>query len=477
MGLLKRIKEDVLEEEPKASSVETEAAPKQTLSVRKKNTLPPSTHNYLELKEKIHRQLIDKLDLTKLDTVLKEDLTTQVREVVESLLAEEKDLGANFNRERLTIEILNETFGLGPLEPLLNDPTVSDILVNTHRQVYVERFGKLELTNTVFKDEKHLHNIIDRIVSRIGRRVDESSPMVDARLADGSRVNAIIPPLAIDGANMSIRKFGVKKITIEELIELKTMTRSISLLLQAAVKARLNILVSGGTGSGKTTLLNILSSFIPSTERIITVEDAAELQLQQDHVVRLETRPPNLEGKGAIVQRDLIRNALRMRPDRIIVGEVRGAEALDMLQAMNTGHDGSLTTLHANSTRDSLRRLETMILMAGNNLSDRAMREQISSSLDLIIQIARLSDGTRKIMKISEITGMEGSTISLQDIFLFEKMGIEEDGTVLGGFRTTGIRPKFAEKLVYSGIALPTDMFEPKIQMPEEDERNEEPAE
>lgn len=420
-------------------------------------------HQYHEFKEKIHRLLIDKLDLTKLETIPKETLEYQVREVVESLLAEDSDMGSHINRDRLTVEILNETFGLGPLEPLLNDPTVSDILVNTHKQVYVERFGKLEITNTVFKDDTHLMNIIDRIVSQIGRRVDESSPMVDARLADGSRVNAIIPPLALDGPSLSIRKFGVRKIQVEDLIKYKTLTRPIASMLEAAVKARLNVLVSGGTGSGKTTLLNILSSFIPTTERIVTVEDAAELQLRQEHVVRLETRPPNLEGKGVIVQRDLIRNALRMRPDRIIVGEVRGGEALDMLQAMNTGHDGSLTTLHANSTRDALRRLETMILMAGANLTDKAMREQISSAINLIVQIARLGDGTRKLIKISEITGMEGNTITLQDIFVFEKMGVKEDGTVLGGFRTTGIRPKFAEQLAASGIRLPADIFDPKV--------------
>ncbi|HEX9935107.1 MAG TPA: CpaF family protein, partial [bacterium] len=306
---------------------------------------------------------------------------------------------------------------------------------------------------------------IDRIVSKIGRRVDESSPMVDARLADGSRVNAIIPPLAIDGPILSIRKFGIHKITVDDLMRLETLTPPIAKMLQAAVQSRLNILVSGGTGSGKTTLLNILSSFIPASERILTIEDAAELQLRQEHVVRLETRPPNIEGKGVVMQRDLVRNALRMRPDRIIVGEVRGAEALDMLQAMNTGHDGSLTTLHANSTRDALRRLETMILMAGSNLTERAMREQISSAINLVVQIARLSDGSRKVMKISEITGMEGETISLQDIFIFEKMGVREDGRVLGGFRTMGLRPKFAEQLEASGIDLPVDLFEPKLEV------------
>jgi pilus assembly protein CpaF len=422
-------------------------------------------HDYMELKERIHRRLIDKLDLTKLESVPKDELAQQVRDVIEDLLLEDVDVGPDFNREILTKEILNETFGLGPLEPLLNDPTVSDILVNGYKQVFVERFGKLELTNTVFKDDAHLLNIIDRIVSRIGRHVDESSPMVDARLPDGSRVNAIIPPLALDGPSVSIRKFGVNKISVHDLINLGTLTQPISQMLKAAVRARLNILISGGTGSGKTTLLNILSGFIPSTDRIVTIEDAAELQLRQEHVVRLETRPANLEGKGRVAQFDLVRNALRMRPDRIVVGEVRGAEALDMLQAMNTGHDGSLTTLHANTTRDALRRLETMILMAGSNLTEKAMREQISSAINIIIQVSRLSDGSRKIIKISEITGMEGDTISLQDIFVFEKMGVREDGQVLGGFRSTGLRPKFAEQLETSGIALPHDIFEPKLEV------------
>ena len=419
---------------------------------------------YHELKEKIHRRLIDKLDLAKLDTIPREALRNQVREVVEALLREETDLGLDLNRERLVEEILNETFGLGPLEPLLNDPTISDILINTYRQAYVERFGKLELTQTVFKDDAHLLNIIDRIVSQVGRRIDESSPMVDARLQDGSRVNAIIPPLAIDGPILSIRKFGTRRFNMDDLLRMETVTPAIEQLFQAAVRARLNILISGGTGSGKTTLLNIISCYIPSSERIVTIEDAAELQLQQGHVVRLETRPPNLEGKGQVTQRDLVRNALRMRPDRIIVGEVRGGEALDMLQAMNTGHDGSLATLHANSPRDALRRLETMILMAGMNLTDKAMREQIASAINVIVQIARLSDGSRKIVKISEVTGMEGEVVTLQDIFMFEKLGVREDGVVLGAFRTTGIRPKFAEQLEASGIQLPADVFEPNLQ-------------
>ncbi|NQT25589.1 CpaF family protein [candidate division KSB1 bacterium] len=467
MGLLKRLQAEEPNTEVADPIVESaKSKPFKTENVIVSRSVDEARHAYHTLKEKIHRRLIDKLDLTKLDSIPKHVLKAQVREVIEILLSEENITPIHFDRDRLTEEVLDETFGLGPLEPLLNDPTISDILVNTHKQVFVERFGKLSLTHTVFKDDTHLLNIIDRIVSRIGRRIDEFSPMVDARLEDGSRVNAIIPPLAIDGPSLSIRKFGVNKISIADLVRLDTITDPIAQVIQAAVKARLNVLVSGGTGSGKTTLLNILSGFIPDTERIVTVEDAAELQLQQEHVVRLETRPANLEGKGIIVQRDLIRNALRMRPDRIIVGEVRGAEALDMLQAMNTGHDGSLTTLHANSPRDALRRLETMILMAGNNLSDKAMREQISSAIHLIVQVARLSDGSRKIMQVSEVTGMEGSIITMQDIFKFEKMGVREDGVVLGGFRTTGLRPRFAEQLVASGITLPADIFEPKVTMP-----------
>ena len=474
MGLMKRLKIDEQTEEKSTTEPESVKTP----SFKSKPV--PISHNvdearqvYHTLKEKIHRRLIDKLDLTKLESIPEHILISQVREVIELLLSEESGTPLHFNRDHLTEEVLNETLGLGPLEPLLNDPTVSDILVNTHKQVFVERFGKLSLAHTVFKDDTHLLNIIDRIVSKVGRRIDEFSPMVDARLADGSRVNAIIPPLALDGPMLSIRKFGVNKISIEDLIRLDTITEPIAKVMQAAVRARLNVLVSGGTGSGKTTLLNILSAFIPNTERIITVEDAAELQLQQEHVVRLETRPANLEGKGRIAQRDLIRNALRMRPDRIIVGEVRGEEALDMLQAMNTGHDGSITTLHANSPRDALRRLETMILMAGNNLTDKAMREQISSAIHVIIQVARLSDGTRKIIQLSEITGMEGNIITIQDIFKFERMGVREDGVVLGGFRATGLRPRFSEQLETSGISLSPDIFEPSIQMPVQQEPEE----
>jgi pilus assembly protein CpaF len=413
-----------------------------------------------KLKERIHRRLIERLDLTRLSTISREELRTQVRDVVESMLAGESGPLVGFNRERLIEEIMDETFGLGPLEPLINDPTISDILVNTHRQVYVERFGKLELTKTVFKDDAHLLHIIDRIVSEVGRRIDESSPMVDARLPDGSRVNAIIPPLALDGPILSIRKFGTRDLNTEDLLRLETVTEQMAEVFKGIVRTRLNILISGGTGSGKTTLLNVLSGFISHAERIVTIEDAAELKLQQPHVVRLETRPPNIEGQGAIVQRDLVRNSLRMRPDRIIVGEVRGAEALDMLQAMNTGHDGSLTTLHANTPRDALRRLETMILMAGTNLPDKAMREQISSAINVLIHIARLSDGSRKVVKVAEVTGMEGDVVTLQDIFVFDQTGIRDDGKVLGRLRPTGIRPKFVERLEVSGIHLPKEVFE-----------------
>lgn len=471
MALLERLNKTPIE--PVATKeISKEKKSKSASPVPKLATGPLKTDSkYHELKEKIHRRLIERLDLSKLDSISKESLRSQVREVVENLVLQEVDVIPNLNIDRLSEEILDETFGLGPLEPLLADPTVSDILVNRFNQTYVERFGKIEFTNTVFKDDTHLMHIIDRIVSRIGRRIDESSPMVDARLLDGSRVNAIIPPLALDGPCLSIRKFGIRKLGADELVRIKSITESIKLVLEAAVKMRLNIIVSGGTGSGKTTLLNILSAFIPSNERIVTIEDAAELQLQQEHVVRLETRPENIEGRGAVDQRDLVKNALRMRPDRIIIGEVRGGEALDMLQAMNTGHDGSIATLHANNPRDALRRLETMILMSGGNLTDRAMREQIASAVNLIVQISRFSDGTRKLLKLTEITGMEGNVISIQDIFSYEKMGLTEEGKVVGAFKTTGIRPRFAEHLQTSGIHLPADVFEPKSEYDiEEDE-------
>ena len=363
-------------------------------------------------------------------------------------------------RERLSREILDEIFGLGPLEPLLKDPTISDILVNRSDRVYVERAGKLELTGLSFKDNAHLMQIIDRIVSRVGRRVDESSPMVDARLADGSRVNAIIPPLAIDGPCLSIRRFGRDPITARHMIENKTLTEPMLELLSSMVKGRLNLLISGGTGAGKTTLLNVLSGYIPNTDRIVTIEDAAELQLKQEHIVRLETRPPNIEGKGAVRQRQLVINSLRMRPDRIVVGEVRGEEAFDMLQAMNTGHEGSLTTVHANSPRDALARVENMVSMANLNIPERAVRHQISSAIHGVIQIARLSDGSRKVISVSEITGMEGEIIAMQDIFTFERMGIDESGKVRGVFRATGIRPHFADRLAVSGCRLRPALFD-----------------
>jgi pilus assembly protein CpaF len=363
-------------------------------------------------------------------------------------------------RERLVNDVQHELFGLGPLEPLLKDPTISDILVNSHNTIYIERRGKIERTNVRFKDDEHLMRVIERIVSSVGRRIDESSPMVDARLQDGSRVNAIIPPLAIDGPVVSIRRFGSDPLRMSSLIEFNALTKDIADMLQMVVTARLNLLISGGTGAGKTTLLNALSAFIPENERIVTIEDSAELQLQQPHVVRLETRPPNIEGRGEVTQRDLVRNALRMRPDRIVIGEVRGGEAIDMLQAMNTGHDGSLTTIHANTPRDALARLETMIQMTGMRLSDRAMRQQIASALNLVVQVARMSDGSRRVTSISEITGMEGETITMQEIFQYERTGVDKEGQVLGRFRPTGIRPRFAERLKTCGLQLPRVFFE-----------------
>ena len=412
------------------------------------------------VKAAIHRKLIQKLNLDRLNEVNRDEVRREVGQILEALVVGESTPMNLQERERLAQEVLDEVFGLGPLEPLLADPTVADILVNTYKRVYVERRGVLEPTNVQFRDDVHLMSIIDRIVSAIGRRVDESSPMVDARLADGSRVNAIIPPLAIDGPCLSIRRFGRDPLTAEDLIANHTLTPRMLELLQGCVKARLNILISGGTGAGKTTFLNVLSSYISNRERIVTIEDAAELQLHQEHVVRLETRPPNIEGKGAIYQRQLVINSLRMRPDRIIVGEVRGEEALDMLQAMNTGHDGSLTTIHANAPRDALGRLETMVAMANLNIPESAMRRQISSALDLVIQISRMSDGTRKVISIAEITGMEGEVVTMQDIFVFRKRGIRDTGEVIGEFLPTGIRPKFAERLMVTGIQLPMSMFE-----------------
>jgi pilus assembly protein CpaF len=412
------------------------------------------------VKAAIHRKLIQKLNLDRLTEVNREDVRREVSQILEALVIGESTPMNLQERERLAQEVLDEVFGLGPLEPLLADPTISDILVNTHKRVYVERKGILEMTSVQFRDDVHLMGIIDRIVSAIGRRVDESSPMVDARLADGSRVNAIIPPLAVDGPCLSIRRFGRDPLTADDLLHNNSLTGPMLELLRGCVKARLNILISGGTGAGKTTFLNVLSSYISNRERIVTVEDAAELQLHQEHVVRLETRPANIEGKGAIQQRQLVINSLRMRPDRIIVGEVRGEEALDMLQAMNTGHDGSLTTIHANTPRDALSRLETMVAMASLNIPDSAIRRQIASAIDVVVQVSRLSDGTRKVISLAEITGMEGDVVSMQDIFVFRKRGVRENGEVMGEFLPTGIRPKFAEQLAVTGVQLPVSMFE-----------------
>lgn len=412
------------------------------------------------VKAAIHRRLIQKLNLDRLPEVNREDVRREVSQILEALVVGESTPMNLQERERLAQEVLDEVFGLGPLEPLLADPTISDILVNGPGHVYIERKGLIEQTGIQFRDDAHLMTIIDRIVSAIGRRVDESSPMVDARLADGSRVNAIIPPLAVDGPCLSIRRFGRDPLTADDLLNNHSLTLAMMDLLRGCVKARLNILVSGGTGAGKTTFLNVLSSYISNRERIVTIEDSAELQLHQEHVVRLETRPPNIEGKGAVQQRQLMINSLRMRPDRIIVGEVRGDEALDMLQAMNTGHDGSLTTVHANSPRDALSRLETMVAMANLNIPETAIRRQIASALDVVVQVSRLSDGTRKVVSIAEIIGMEGEVVTMQDIFTYRKRGIRESGEVEGDFVPTGIRPKFAERLLVTGIQLPMTMFE-----------------
>jgi pilus assembly protein CpaF len=415
--------------------------------------------SYQELKSTIHRRLIDRLDLSTVSDLTPEQLSGVIKTVVENMIAQEGIPLSRPERDRLAIEIQHETMGLGPLEPLLSDPEITDILVNGSGGVYVERHGKISKTDVAFKDDEHLMSIIERIVSKVGRRVDEASPLVDARLADGSRVNVIIPPLAIDGPAVSIRRFGVKPLRMENLLANGTLTQEMASAFEAMVKARLNVIVSGGTGAGKTTLLNILSASIPDDERIITVEDAAELILQQEHTVRLETRPPNIEGKGAVTQRDLVRNALRMRPDRIIVGEVRGGEALDMLQAMNTGHDGSISTIHANTPRDALSRIETMVLMAGFDLPTKAIREQISSALNLVIQVSRMSDGSRKIVNVSEVTGMEGDVVVMQDIFVYEKRGVDREGKVLGDFRATGVRPKFLDVVHAAGIHLPATVF------------------
>jgi len=415
---------------------------------------------YVELKSNVHRKLLNRLNLEALANADRARAESEIRTLVIELLAEEGTPISLSERDVLFGDLVDEVFGLGPLEPLLRDGTVSDILVNTHKNVFVERGGVLERVATTFQDDKHLLRVIDRIVSGVGRRIDDSSPMVDARLLDGSRVNAIIQPLAVDGPVLSIRRFPAERLKADDLVTLRALTRPMLDFLTHCVRNRMNTLISGGTGAGKTTLLNVLSGFIGERERIVTIEDAAELQLHQEHVVRLETRPPNVEGKGAVRQRQLVINALRMRPDRIVVGEVRGEEALDMLQAMNTGHDGSLTTVHANTPRDALSRIETMIAMGAVNIPERAMRQQLASAIQIVVQQTRLSDGSRKVTSISEITGMEGDIITMQEIFTFEKMGITQDGKVIGRFRATGVRPKCCERLRTSGIHLPADMFE-----------------
>lgn len=415
--------------------------------------------NYQRIKTRIHERFLDEVDLNSLDRMNEFEARERIKHALVELIQRDRTPVTSAERERMVDEIRNEVFGLGPLEPLLTDPGVSDILVNGHDNVYVERDGLLERTQIEFDDESHLRRIIDRIVSRVGRRVDESSPMVDARLLDGSRVNVIIPPLAIDGPALSIRRFGGPQLTRETLVEYGTLLPDMLDLLEACVTGKLNLLISGGTGAGKTTLLSLVSSYISERERIVTVEDAAELQMNQKHVVRLETRPPNLEGKGEVRQRQLVMNALRMRPDRIVVGEVRGPEAVDMLQAMNTGHEGSLTTIHANSPRDALSRLETMVAMAELGLPEKAVRQQIAAAIDVIVQVARLTDGSRKVVSISEVTGMEGSVITLQEIFLFERQGLDPEGRVTGRFRPTGVRPHFVDRLAAAGIRLSPDQF------------------
>ena len=423
------------------------------------------TPEYQELKFTLHRKLLDRINLEILSSMAGERVRAEIRTALAKLIDEEKTPLSLVEKDRVTEEVLNEVFGLGPLEPLLQDPTISDILVTTPRLVYIERAGKLYRTPVEFKDNSHLVRIIEKIVSRVGRRVDESSPMVDARLPDGSRVNAVIPPVAVDGPLLSIRRFGRDPLQAEDLVKGLSLTDGMLQLLQAAVKARLNLIISGGTGAGKTTLLNVLSGYIPEDERIVTIEDAAELQLRQIHIARMESRPPNIEGQGAIKIRQLVINALRMRPDRIIVGEVRGEEALDMLQAMNTGHDGSLTTIHANSPRDAIGRLEVMVGMANANMGVRSIRQQVSSAVDLFVQIARLSDGSRRLTHMTECVGMEGDQVTTQELFVFEKTGLGENGRVKGRFRATGIRPKFYERLVASGIQLPTSLFQTVVEI------------
>ncbi len=421
--------------------------------------------DYQQVKSDLHRKILDRLDLEKLGRTTSDSAREEVLVLIRSSINSEAVPLSFTEREQLSREILDEIFGLGPLEPLLKDPTVSDILVNRYDRVYVERAGKLEITGLKFKDNQHLMQIIDRIVSRIGRRVDESSPMVDARLQDGSRVNAIIPPLALDGACLSIRRFGRDPITARNMLDNKSLTEPMLELLSAMVKGRLNLIISGGTGAGKTTVLNVLSGYIPNSERIVTIEDAAELQLKQEHIVRLETRPPNIEGKGSVRMRQLVINSLRMRPDRIVVGEVRGEEAFDMLQAMNTGHEGSLTTVHANSPRDALARIENMVSMANLNIPERAIRHQIANAVHAVVQVARLSDGTRKILTVSEVIGMEDDMIVLQDVFVFERSGVDESGKVRGVFRSTGVAPHFTERLATAGCRLSPALFESRLEV------------
>jgi pilus assembly protein CpaF len=420
-----------------------------------------ANHAYQELKKTMHQMILDRIDLERLKRLTAEQFKHELALLIQRIIEEERIVLNQHERHNLVLDIQHEMLGFGPLEPLLGDPTISDILVNTFKQVYVERKGRLELTDVTFHDNAHLMKIIEKIVSRVGRRVDESSPMVDARLPDGSRVNAIIPPLAVDGPLLSIRRFGATPLSVQDLLDLKSMTPPMVKVLEALGVAKVNILISGGTGSGKTTLLNLLSGFIPGNERIVTIEDAAELQLRQPHVVRLETRPPNIEGKGEVTQRQLVKNSLRMRPDRIILGEVRGAEALDMLQAMNTGHEGSLATIHSNTPRDALSRLENMVSMAGVTLTPRAIRQQICSAVTVVLQVSRLTDGCRKLVSMQEITGMEGEIISMQEIFSFEQTGVDGDGKVQGRFSATGVRPRFAERLKMFGVPVPEDTFDP----------------
>ena len=451
-------------------NLETKTAPQMSWEQRllkssgnkTKNALKPE---YQELKFTLHRKLVDKINLEALAAIDNQRVRSEVRQALISLIDSEPTLLSSLEKQQICDEVLDEVFGLGPLEPLLQDPSISDILVNTYKQVYIERKGLLELTNVSFRDNQHLLRIIDKIVSQVGRRVDQSTPMVDARLSDGSRVNAIIPPLAVDGPLLSIRRFSQDKLMPPDLVERAAMTQGMMELLEACVRAKLNIIIAGGTGAGKTTLLNALSAFISPKERIVTIEDAAELQLKQPHVARLETRPPNLEGTGAVRQRELLVNSLRMRPDRIVVGEVRGEEALDMLQAMNTGHDGSLTTIHANTPRDAISRLEVMVALANANMQLTSIRQQIASAVHLLVQASRMSDGSRRVVSLTEVTGMEGEVVTLQDLFVFEKRGLDPDGKVVGRFAATGIRPKFYEKLLSAGIRLRADLFDEVVEV------------